>query len=334
VGESNTASPSGQVTRRVAQRAVAAMTRPEGMSRQTWAGVHAVLTAIARCYPRAYPSQLTLAARTGIPERSVRRYIHRAVEAGLLTVAPDQGAAPRRLMGSRTNRYEVKLASYHAANLAREPSSFSFGEVVGAHDQEPSALGRSVRPAAERTSNPPQPQGSTVVQMNDWRDRDDERQIGAPTAPALSRRSKRAPRPDPDKILIPIDSKKRARKRKPKPPPEWWRLVEYFVVVWQQMVLDHPQWKDVRPLESYGESEKELRAALGHAHSYIESHFANKTELEIRQMMNEFVIAVSKRDVTVKPGQSAWMCFTGAWGRQRRVITGDRYAAYRKGAGQ
>jgi hypothetical protein len=127
-------------------------------------------------------------------------------------------------------------------------------------------------------------------------------------------------RPAASDIVSDIDSKRRRKKRPPKPPPESRRLAEYFAVIWQQMQLDTGRYKDTRGLES-----------IGQAKTYIEAHFKDRSELEVRKMMEEFVIAVSKRRITVKQGQSAWMCFTGAWGRERHVPTSNRYAAYTEG---
>ena len=105
-------------TKQQAQHAVDAMTRPEGMTRVTWASVNLVLEVIAQSYPKAYPSQVRIAERTGIPVRSVKRYIAAAVAAGLLVVEADAGAPGKRSNPSKTNRYHVILAPPDGANLA------------------------------------------------------------------------------------------------------------------------------------------------------------------------------------------------------------------------
>jgi hypothetical protein len=153
--------------------------------------------------------------------------------------------------------------------------------------------------------------------MREWED-ERSRDVGPPAAPPL--RSKQRRRPAASDIVGDIDSRRRRKKRPPKPPPEWRRLADYFAVIWEQMQLTTGQYKTTRGLESYGQ-----------AKTYIEAHFANKTELEVRQMMNEFVIAVSQGHITLKPKQSAWMRFTGAWGREQQPQQEeDIYADLRK----
>jgi hypothetical protein len=303
VPESNTL----YATKQAALQAVAHMTRPEGMSRVTWRGVHALLGAIARCYPKAYPSQRTLAARLDVSVATVKRYVAAAVKANLLVVTPDAGAAPRKTMGSRTNRYHI----VHGLNLSPEEYIFSFGEDSGASPQETSS------PRTQRG-----PSGSTVIQMRPRFDDDASRDITttADEAPRPSKHSVRPTRPPADEVIEGIDSGRRAevtdihgraktRER---------RLSNFFMVIWDQMCLDQPEFRTIRCLETHGE-----------ARMYIKNHLDKYTEVEVRQMMREFVIAVSKRDITIKAGQSAWKRFTGTWGRQRQVTTGDPYAAYR-----
>jgi len=285
------------------------MTRPEGMTRPTWAGVKIVLEAIVRCYPKAYPSQRTLAARLDIPERTLRCYIAAAVAAELLVVTPDAGAAPKSRKGSRTNRYHVVDVRFHEAGTAREENTFSYGEGSGASPQESST------PRTQRD-----PLGSTVVPMRRYEEPERDVSATADKAPAPSKRPVRPSRPPADEVVEGIDSGRRAtvtpitglaktRER---------RLSNFFAGCWEQMCLDQPEFRQIRCLETHGE-----------AKTYIKTHFEGRTELEVRQMMREFVIAVSKRDITIKPGQSAWKKFTGSWGRQRRVVMGDQYAAYR-----
>ena len=314
VPESNTVC----TTKQAALQVVGQMSRPEGMTRVTWASVHLVLEVIAQSYPKAFPSQVRLAERTGIPVRSIQRYIALAVAAELLVVEADTGAPGKRHNPSRTNRYHVKLAPSDAANLARDKNTTSYGGGSVTPSPETSSLvPSSCSPSGLAPPPPSEPHGSTVVSMRDW---DDERSrnVGTPAAPPL--RSKHRARPVASDIIGDIDSRRRRKKRPPKQPDRWDRLVDYFGVVWEQMVLDNPRYRPIRPVESRGQVK-----------TYLRAHFQDRTELEVRKMMEEFVIAVSKRRITVKPGQSAWMKFTGAWGRQRHVVAEDRYAAYTEG---
>jgi len=311
VHESNTLA----TTKQAAQRAVDAMTQPEGMTRVTWASVHLVLEVIAQSYPKAYPSQARISERTGIPIRSVQRYIAAAVAADLLVVEADAGAKVSRRSPSKTNRYYVKLAPVSAANLARDKSHYSYGVVPVTPSPETSSLVPPSCSASGLAAPPPtKPQGSTVVSMREYED-ERSRDVGPPAAPPL--RSKRRVRPAASDIVSDIDSQRRKRKRPPAQPPQARRLAEYFAVIWEQMQLTTGMHKHTRGLES-----------IGQAQTYINAHFKNRTELEVRQMMNEFVMAVSQGHITLKAKQSGWMCFTGAWGRDRHIDTGDIYAVY------
>ena len=315
------------VTKEAAKRSVKAMSRPEGMTRTTWQGVQRVLDVIVSFYPEAIPSELRIAEILDWSSRSVSRWVNVAKDAGLLVVIPNSGAGPKREMGQRTNRYFIpdlfarQNGVSHGAKLACDKNTDSYGVCSEPSAQETSSPDPRLAPPASRpgvqipTGNPSAP--STVVSMRDW---DDERsrQVGAESRPRLPKHPPRR-RGDPDAIVSTIDSRQRKTKRAPKPPPQWRRLAEYFAVIWQQAQLESPRLKDIRCLES-----------LNQARTYIEAHFGSKSELEVRQMMNEFVTSVSRGYVTIKPGQSAWMCFTGAWGRQRHVEAGDPYAAYRK----
>jgi len=290
-------------TKPSARKALVHMQRPEGMSNTTWNRVHQMLGVIVEFYPKACPSVVRIASIMGASERSVCRWIAAAQAADLLHVVPNTGGKPKRQMGHYTNRYWLTKD----AILARD--KYSYGVLDETSSQmTSSSVPKSARPAAS-------PIRSTVISMAEWND-EKSRQVGT-SAAKEQHPSKWASRPAASDIVSDIDSKRRGKKRAPAKPPRWRKLADYFVVCWQQMVLDTGQHKDTRPLET-----------LGQCKTYIEAHFGDRSEVEVHKMMEEFVIAVSKRDITVKPGQSAWMCFTGAWGRQRHVQTTDPYAAY------
>ena len=71
--------------------------------------------------------------------------------------------------------------------------------------------------------------------------------------------------------------------------------------------------RSVRPAET-----------LGHFQNYLQATFFGreattpKTEAEVADLIAEFMINVFRGQVRIKEGQSAWMCFTGAWGRNKR----------------
>ena len=255
--ESNTLA----TTKQAAYQAVDKMSRPDGMTRVTWASVHLVLEVIAQSYPKAFPSQRRISERTGIPQRSVRRYIALAVAAELLVVEADAGAQAKSSNGSKTNRYWVKLAASDEANLDPEEVTNTYGVRSSSSRRTSSSVPRSA-PAAQ---NPSEPQRSTVVAMKDW---DDERSrnVGTPAAPSL--RSKWPVRPDADALVSSIDSRRRKKRREPKPPPDWVRLGDYFNVLWQQMQMETGRYKDTRGLENY----RMVR-------TYMRKHFEGKSEL-------------------------------------------------------
>ena len=312
MADGNTPTLKKQQARRLAEE----IPQPAGMSRTTWSGVQTVLRAIADSYPKAWPSQRTLAERLDMNERTLRRYIAAAVKAQILVVEADAGALPRRVMGSRTNRYWLKLSSWHEDKLSFEYNTYSVGVSETSSQRTSSSVPQSARPPASRHSRPK----GTVVNMREWQE-DHGRQVGPEPKPSL-RPAKRAPRQKPDEIVGALDSGKRVKKRPKAPPPESRQLAEYFAVIWEQMQQTHGLHKDTRGLESYGQ-----------AKTYIEAHFKNRTGLEIRQMMNEFVTGVSNGTITLKPKQSGWMCFTGAWGRTSQGVAAaedDVYAELRQ----
>jgi hypothetical protein len=75
-----------------------------------------------------------------------------------------------------------------------------------------------------------------------------------------------------------------------------------------------------------GDHLRAVRAAetLGHFQRYLNATFygqeasSPKTEAEVADLIAEFMTNVFRGQVTIKEGQSAWMCFTGAWGRNKR----------------
>lgn len=146
--------------------------------------------------------------------------------------------------------------------------------------------------------------------MSEW---ERERQIDTATpSPSRSKNPLRHGWPTPRQAMGGAGEPKRIRKRPPKPDPAWKRLANHFALSWDNAQLDAPHLKGIRGLES-----------LNQARTYIDAHFSNRTEDEVRQMIDEFVAAAKQGIITIKPGQSAWMRFTGKWGRQQHVETND-----------
>jgi hypothetical protein len=94
---------------------------------------------------------------------------------------------------------------------------------------------------------------------------------------------------------------------KSKDPDPARRLTAYFADQWEIHGRD-----DVRPLEAIGE-------VTGYIRTTFLTPAAGKryTEDEVRAFIDQFMLAVVRRQVQMKEGQSAWRRFTGWWGRRK-----------------
>jgi len=321
-----THSSSLATTKPTARKALAQMARPDGWSRTTWRSVSEMLDVIVGFYPRACPSQVRIASIMGASERSVKSWVALAKAADLLYVQPNVGAKPKRRMGHHTNRYLIILPPSMAEKRA-ETARHEYSYGVSKKTSSPlttSEVPKSARPSGSLYTNPTPttPRGDNVVHMKDrWND-DRSRQVDAEEeTPAVVLKFKGPQWPTVDETRGMVgkhDSGTKAKKRVLKP-DRYRRLTDHFITNWNLMVLDTQLFKDVRPIETI----KQCRP-------YLKAHFDNHEEPEVRKMMEEFIHAVRKRDVVIKEGQSAWMCFTGAWGRQRHMPKADPYAIYKE----
>jgi hypothetical protein len=87
-------------------------------------------------------------------------------------------------------------------------------------------------------------------------------------------------------------------------------MTNHFADRWTAMVSDHPTFNRLRPWESKG-------ATTGYLNKvFFKPESGRKyTEDEVRSYIDRFVDAVRTGWTTVKPSQSAFMRFTGWWGR-------------------
>src|SRR5215207_5943407 len=108
----------------------------------------------------------------------------------------------------------------------------------------------------------------------------------------------------PRDVAAPADSVRRYTPAHRKLHPRWRRQAAYFVVRWEQAALEHPELRRVRALDT-----------LNHCRTYMGVHFEGHTEEEVRGLIDDFVTKVTAGELVVKPPQSAWMRFTGTWGR-------------------
>jgi len=279
--------------------------RPEGISKTKWRGVRALLIAIGKHYPKAFPSQVTLAAETGYDVRSIQRYQATAVEFGLLLVKPDAGRKGEHNSWSKTNRYHItigdKLSSMSDDSLSSKPYGLrpTGIELRSITSVEVISLSADGLPPGERA-----------------------RQVGE--APGPPRRSKMARPKSADELVV--DSGRRQPRRQPKRSVVKWAVAtEHFAQAWQAMIESLPandRLRQVRAMET-----------RGHCRSYFDSQFFGPQALtpkpveEVCALIDQFVALAARRSVKIKEDQSAWMCFTGAWGRKTRRYHNEQYSA-------
>lgn len=288
------------ITRKAAREAAETFQRPEGIGKHQWQGVKRYLAAIAQHYPKAYPSQETLAAEMGCSVRSIHAYQKLAKEHGLLQVTPDAGRRGTHASWSKTNLYHIvppaKLSASIPENVAHE-GSFGTTYVVPQSQASPlsSREARPVRAAPARIVSREEP----------------SRQVGK-DQPSLPPRTRR-------RIISSVKAPGTIAPNRAQ--PAWRRLAEHFAVGWMEMIettAPDDRLRKVRPLDS-----------LRHCQRYLTAHFLGpqaltpKTPDEIAWMMLSFHSDVYRGHVRIKDGQSAWMAFTGAWGRPAKVRTGS-----------
>ena len=302
--------------RSAAKQAVETLERPEGISVCKWRGVLALLRAIAEFYPNPYPSQQTLAEKTGYDVRSIRRYVALAKANGLLLVKADAGRKGINNSWSKTNRYLITI----------EDSLRGMSE-----DRKPSKPSGYYVPCGEelRSSHTPC-ESSLSVGMVRHDPEGQSRQVGPNAKPSRSKYPPR--RPTAEELVV---ASGRADNHVPRPPknPPWRRTAARFMTLWDEMVTKTPSGdalRSVRPADS-----------LGHFQRYLNAHFFGKdaltpkNERQVADLIVQFVDQCYRRQITIKDGQSAWMAFTGAWGRGTLVApsTADTIREYFKSKG-
>ena len=281
-------------TRRAVVGHIGGLQRPEGLSNCRWVMVQRYLLAVASYYPKPYPSQARLAEDVGCDVRSIQRYQVLCQELGLLHVTADAGVKGKRNTWSKTHRYHIpvppKLSGAIPDNLSSKDPSGHYVTL-----QVDASLSSSPK---KRFSARRPPVGSNVIQMR----RKEEPSSQVP-------RKAPAPRKSAASLLTPGSDRRGTKRVRPK--ERWQVLAEYFADGWRDLQAhrDNRDLRDVRDVESKGQCK-----------SYINAHFADRTDDEVRSMMDEFFRLVSQRQVLIKNGQSAWLCFTGAWGRKRSMI--------------
>ena len=314
--------------------------RPYDMTSTFFRGTIRLLYAIAGHYPNAMPGEATLAKEMeGITVRQVQRYVRAAVAQGWLVVYPDEGLQSRNTW-SRTNRYHIPLLDslYPGINLpsnkgdTRSPMSDD-GKSPMSDDTKSSKPTGTTYPYGEKHPSDGeaalhQPQAgrgfaAPRTKVDDWDvPREERKPSKRPRRERGSRSADEIAAAAGDKRLVP---------RQPKEPPAF-RLARYFIQQWDSVIDRRPELKDVR----VGDNRK---AVTG----YITTTFLNptdgrsRTEAEVQALIEGFCKRVTRGEVKIKPGQSAWQAFTGLWGRgdsRTNAYDPDIYAAWRKSQGK
>lgn len=283
------------------------MNRPEGISGPMWRGVKALLLAIADHYPKAYPSQRTLASHTGYSVASIERYVACAKAHGLLLVKADAGKKGIHNTWSRTNQYHIVTPSKRGDSLPSECGPKPFG------------LLRSPPGKELRSSLSPRESSLSAIRISRFDPEGPSRQTGTGKSFAKPLAKTPARRRRPGEIVAEVDSTVRQTVPAVIKPPKslpWRSSASRFLTEWDIMVTNTTPGdylRSVRPAETMGHFRNYLNAAF-----FGPEASTPKTEAEVADLIVEFTANVFRGQVTIKDGQSAWMCFTGAWGRNRR----------------
>jgi len=295
-----------KATKLLVQR-VEELEKPDGISATKWRGVRALLIAIGKHYPKAFPSQVTLATETGYSVRSIQGYQAEAVRLGLLLVKPDAGRRGEHNSWSKTNEYHITIHASSAcmddARLAHKPyglrppgielRSITSAEVIKLSADDFHAPGEKSRQVGEQPE-PPRPS--------------------------------KTPRRRRTAAELKVDSgKKLTRPPRAASAMAWRACAEHFLQSWREMI-EHTSKDD--PLRKIREMETD-----GHFKSYMESQFFGraartpKSQTEVMALIDTFIDGVKRRVVRIKETQSAWMAFIGTWGRQGGYLNMNQAAA-------
>ena len=295
----------GKLARMQVFAVLKAMEKPPHLTLHQWQQIMDVLWAIARHYPTACPGQERLAMKARMSVRSCRRYTTMAVELGLLTVWYDAGVRSRGSKSS-TSRYlineqhvEPMELTAHAANLAGAHAANLACKVVGDTHVSPTTTNKHPSGGKSSTSHPREVRAetarTTVTEMDE-----------------KSREGRGLPLRHGDegfefeggdrRIDVPPPSKRHLGPAG--------RMTKYFHDQWAAMVEGRPEFNDTRPWES-------RMATAGYLNKVFFKPVSGKTytEAEVKAYIDRFIEGVRTGYTIIKRGQSAFMRFTGWWGR-------------------
>ena len=278
----------GKTARRQAFAVVNAMKRPPNLSQRQWRCVFALMEYIARWYPHVYPGQARMARDLKVSVRTIKNWVRWAQDAGVLTVIPDAGVGH----SSRTNVYHITELLEHGATNApsmgqRLPPIPTVTYVTAVTGREPPVQKTSSSVPAVRLGGDAAAQTTVAV-------------VDKSRAEEIAERA----------------GDRRATKRPPSRQPDpARRLANHFLNEWENRVaLEIPRLRKIRPAESIQQMTGYIRATF-----LIPAAGRVYTEDEVRNYIDQFIEAIRRSSVAVKENQSAFMRFTGWWGREGKV---------------
>ena len=119
-----------------------------------------------------------------------------------------------------------------------------------------------------------------------------------------------------EEIAAAAGDRRAVKKKLARDPDPARRLTNHFLTEWENRVaMEIPRLRNVRPAES-------ISATVGYIRSTFLRPAAGRvyTEAEVRTFIDQFILAVTTSSVQIKPNQSAFMRFTGWWGREGKVF--------------
>ena len=94
-------------------------------------------------------------------------------------------------------------------------------------------------------------------------------------------------------------------------------LANYFLDEWEGLCQEVPRLREFRPADSVGQT-------VGYIRSTLLAPAAGRvySPEEVRGYIDQFIDAVHRSTVQIKPNQSAFSRFTGMWGREDKMTYG------------
>ena len=291
--------PTSFKVRRQYEAVLDALEPPSGASNQQFRGVMTLLYLIAHHYPNACPGQATLARKAMVDERTIRRWVAKAIEWDWLFVLPDAGVRSKWSL-SYTNRYFLTAVSELELEHGERLSSRDEGRLSSCHEGRMSSKHRSTSYFHENKE--PSAEQPSVVH---------------PSSRAACGRTTLG---EVDKSRAEEIAAAAGDRRATKRDGQW-------------IVILHGAWPLLPPTVgepcSYGDTtaaeRSPRRESIGHTVGYIRTTFLAPaagrvyTEDEVRTYIDQFIEAIRRSMVQVKANQSAFMRFTGWWGREGKV---------------